>query len=148
MRYHLYETNEERVPLAGEVEIMRNYIALMQLRLSDNVSVETSFEMEDPQTLIAPLLFIPLIENSFKHGVNPSENSRIVIRLEEKNHLVTFETHNTNFPQHYENDANRESNGIGLENLQKRLSLIYPGKHVFVKDFVDNLFHVKVAIWL
>lgn len=148
MRYHLYETNEERVPLAGEMEIMRNYVALMQLRLSANVVVETSFVIEDPQTQIAPLLFIPLIENSFKHGVNPSEDSRIAIRLEEKNHLVTFETYNTNSPQHYQNDANRGSNGIGMENLQKRLALIYPGKHVFVKDFVGNLFHVKVSIQL
>jgi len=148
MRYHLYETNEERVSLSGEIEIMKNYINLMKLRLTSNTEVESIFQVENPQTLVAPLLFIPLIENSFKHGVNPNEKSQIRISLIEKNQLITFESYNEDFPQKYTNDNNIENNGIGLENLQKRLLLIYPEKHTFIKEYVNNKFHVKVMIQL
>ncbi|HPQ35668.1 MAG TPA: histidine kinase [Tenuifilaceae bacterium] len=148
MRYHLYETNDEQVSLSGEVEIMENYITLMQLRLSDNVEVEKVFSVENPQARIAPLLFIPLIENSFKHGVSPEEQSSIIIHLEEKSNRLTFETYNTNFPQTYEDDKERGENGIGLENLRKRLLLIYPNKHSFSREYENGKFHVKVVVEL
>lgn len=144
MRYHLYETNEDRVALTSEVEFLKSYIALMEIRLSSSAEVETSFSIENKETTIAPILFIPLVENAFKHGINPNEKSVIKISLKESEHIVSFETLNTNFPQKYQTD--KEAYGIGLENFQKRLSLIYPGKFIFIKDFIDNLFHVKVVI--
>jgi len=148
MRYMLYETDEERVSLNGEVEIMKNYIALMQLRLSNNVKVDTLFELENPSATIAPILFIPLVENSFKHGTSSTEDSEIKIFMQEKNRILTFETYNTNFPQKYENDDQNGNKGIGLENLQKRLSLIYPGKYSFTRGYENKMFHVKVVLQL
>ncbi|MGE0076811.1 MAG: sensor histidine kinase [Bacteroidales bacterium] len=148
MRYHLYETNEDSVALEGEIEFIKSYIDLMKLRFSSTIEVITDFSIENSNVRIAPLLFIPLIENAFKHGVNPLEKSIIKISLQEKNRIVSFESFNTDFPQKYQTDKEEEANGIGLENIQKRLSLIYPGKFIFVKNFVDELFHVKLVIQL
>lgn len=148
MRYHLYETNEELVPLAGEVEVMSNYIELTKLRLMATVEIDTSFSVENPQSKVAPLLFLPLIENSFKHGVSLTYKSTIRIHLEEKNNLLKFETINTNYPQTYENDKDRGSYGIGLENLQKRLLLIYPNRHTFETNQDSGTFYIKVEIEL
>ncbi len=148
MRYHLYETNEDKVLLNGEVEFMKSYIALMKLRLSANTEVYSSFSVQDLEVSVAPLLFIPIIENAFKHGISPNEKSIIKITLEEKNHILSFESFNSNFPQKYETDKGGDANGIGLDNIQKRLSLIYPGRYILVKDVVDGLFHIKVVIQL
>ncbi len=148
MRYHLYETNEDKVLLNGEVEFMKSYIALMKLRLSANAEVYSSFSVQSLEVSVAPLLFIPIIENAFKHGISPNEKSIIKITLEEKNHVLSFESFNSNFPQKYETDKGGDANGIGLDNIQKRLSLIYPGRYILVKDVVDGLFHIKVVIQL
>lgn len=148
MRYHLYETNEDKVSIDGEIEFMKSYVELMKLRFTSNVDVNCEFQIENHEVSIAPLLFIPLIENAFKHGVNPLEKSIIKISLQEKNHIISFESFNSNFPQKYQTDTERDANGIGLENIQKRLSLIYPGKFIFIRNCVDDLFHVKVVIQL
>ena len=120
----------------------------MQLRLASNVTVESQFTIENSASVIAPLLFIPLVENSFKHGTSPVEKSIIKIELVEKNSILTFETFNTNFPQNKNSINNNERNGIGLENLKKRLLLIYPKDHLFTQEIVDGMFHVKVVIKL
>jgi sensor histidine kinase YesM len=148
MRYHLYETNEEYVFLAGEVEAMNNYIALMKLRLTSSVEIETLFLIENSQIKIAPLLFIPLIENAFKHGISSTSKSTIKILFEEKNNFVNFETINTNAPQTLVIDKEKEANGIGLENLQKRLLIIYPKRHTFETRIEDDIFRIKVTIEL
>jgi len=145
MRYHLYETNEELVPLSGEVEFLKNYIALMKIRVTSNVTIETEYNIENPTTLIAPLLFIPLVENSFKHGVSPVEESTIKLTMVEQNKILSFEIVNTNFPQ--KTNGLNES-GIGLDNIIKRLALIYPEKHNFVKGYKNNHFFIKVVIQL
>ncbi|HUW07906.1 MAG TPA: sensor histidine kinase [Williamwhitmania sp.] len=145
MRYHLYETNTELVSLSGEVEFLKSYIALMQLRTTDNVSVESQFNVENQSTQIAPLLFISLVENAFKHGVNPVSPSFIRVEMVEHSQIVSFETWNTNFPSKELNDQNA---GIGMENLRKRLLLIYPGRHNFQQTLEKDVFHVKVVIQL
>lgn len=145
MRYHLYETNEERVPLSGEVGFLKNYINLMKIRVAHNVTIESDFLIENPTAQIAPLLFISLIENSFKHGVSPTDESYIMITMIEQNKILSFEILNTDYPQPSKgvNDT-----GIGLENLKNRLALIYPEKHNFVQDYKNKLYHVKVVIQL
>lgn len=145
MRYHLYETNAETVPLSGEVDFLKSYIALMQLRTTDNVSVDSQFSVESQSAQIAPLLFISLVENAFKHGVSPVDPSIIRIKMVEQNQIVSFETWNTNFPSKELNDQNT---GIGMENLRKRLLLIYPGRHSFQQSVEKDMFYVKVVIQL
>ena len=145
MRYHLYETNEEKVPLSGEVDFLNSYIALMKIRVSPNVNVESDFVIENPTVQIAPLLFISLVENAFKHGVSPIEESSISIVMHEENKILSFEVTNTDHPQESK-DLNES--GIGLENLKKRLELIYPEKHNFVQGYMNSLYHVKVVVQL
>lgn len=145
MRYHLYETNEELVALSGEVEFLINYIALMKIRMNPNVIIETDFIVENPTAKIAPLLFISLIENAFKHGVSPVDESYIRITLLEQNKILSFEILNTDHPQ--KTDGYEET-GIGLENLKKRLTLIYPKKHNFIQDYKSKYFRVNVTIQL
>ena len=70
LRYAIYKTNRPMVPINGEVEFMRNYISLMQLRCNEKTTVTTRFDIADPQLEIAPLLFVSLVENAFKHGVS------------------------------------------------------------------------------
>ncbi len=145
MRYHLYETNEEKVLLSAEVDFLKNYIDLMRIRMNPNVNIETDFSIENPTAQIAPLLFISLVENSFKHGVSPTEESFIKILMTEKNRILSFIIMNTDFPQ--QKDGPRES-GIGFENLKKRLALIYPNKHVLSQSYKSKYFHVNVTIQL
>jgi two-component sensor histidine kinase len=145
MRYHLYETNEETVPLSEEVEFLKNYIALMKIRMTPNVTIETDFTIDNPTTRIAPLLFISLVENSFKHGVSPIENSFIKITMVEHDQILAFEIFNTDYHQKTEGI---EETGIGLENLRKRLALIYPEKHNFVYGYESKHFQVKVILQL
>ena len=86
LRYVLYDNQQTYVPLCKEVDFIRNYIELMRIRLSSNVKMTTQFDIQpDSQTLIAPLIFISLIENAFKHGISPTETSFISIRISESN---------------------------------------------------------------
>jgi len=145
MRYHLYETNEEFVPLQGEVDFLKNYIALMKIRMTSKVTIESDFEIDNPTTQIAPLLFISLVENAFKHGVSPIEDSYIKITMVEHNQILSFEILNTDYHQ---KSKEKGESGIGLENVKKRLELIYPERHNFTHDKKTQHFHVKVIIQL
>lgn len=127
LRYVLYENQTDFVPLYKEVEFIQNYIELMRIRLSDNVKVETEFRMVPGSvTPVAPLLFISLIENAFKHGTSPQEPSYIRILLEEERGTVICRIENSNFPKS-END--KSGSGIGLEQVRARLEHLYPGKY-------------------
>jgi len=128
MRYLLYESNAEKVELKREIEFLERYIELMNLRSSDNVTVKSNFSNVPASVKIAPLLFISLIENAFKHGVSATEESEIEIELKEENGIVNFYSKNKNFSK---SDDDKSGSGIGLENLRKRLELIYPGKYIF-----------------
>ncbi|WP_155596451.1 histidine kinase [Maribacter stanieri] len=143
MRYLLYETSTELVPLSKEIEFMRKYIDLMNLRLTDKTTVESSFPISEPQTKIAPLLFISLIENAFKHGVSASKESVISIDMITNENVVIFKIENYNFPKQI-ND--KSGSGIGLPNLKKRLELLYPGKHLFQQEIKNGIYSVYLKI--
>lgn len=126
MRYLLYESNEKFVPLSREIEFMHHYIDLMKLRINNNVQVAYKFPNESSSYQIAPLLFISLIENSFKHGISLNKPSEIVMTMSISQGKLVFIIVNTAFPK---KDNDRSGSGIGLENLAKRLRLLYPGSH-------------------
>lgn len=140
MRYLLYESNERFVSLNKEIQFMHNYIDLMTLRVSNNVSVKYQFPKDVAGHVVAPLLFISLIENSFKHGVSTSNPSAIEMSLEVSNSTVVFKTKNTLFPK---DDKDRSGSGIGLENLRKRLALLYPNQHT-LEMHTDKMFYNTV----
>ena len=134
MRYMLYETSEESIALTKEIDFMKKYIELMKLRVSDKTVVNYSFPSAETGIKIAPLLFISLIENAFKHGVSASKASTIDINMTCDNQTVLFTIENHNFPKKTED---KSGSGIGLPNIKKRLELLYPNKNSF-KTFVKE----------
>ena len=143
MRYMLYETNMELVSLSKEIDFMKKYIALMKLRVSDKTAVNFNFPSEETGIKIAPLLFISLIENAFKHGVSASKESKIEINMMCNHKTVVFYIENDNFPKKTED---KSGSGIGLQNLEKRLQLLYPNKHSFKTSVKDERFLVYLEI--
>jgi len=144
LRYAMYETNKKMVPIGGEVEFMRNYIELMKLRCNEKTEVKTTFDIQK-DVEIAPLLFISLVENAFKHGVSSSRDSMIDIHLEQKDNYIVFTCDNTNYPK---DDADRSGSGIGLENTRRRLELMYHDRYEWEQALNGDIYHVKITIIL
>ncbi|NRR92835.1 histidine kinase [Winogradskyella undariae] len=143
MRYMLYDTNEESVALSKEIDFMAKYIDLMKLRVSDKTLVNYSFPVNETGIKIAPLLFISLIENAFKHGVSGSKESTIYINMVATGKTVLFTTENDNFPKKI-ND--KSGSGIGLPNIEKRIELLYPNKSKFTTQVKDHRFIARLEI--
>lgn len=143
MRYMLYETNVETILLSKEIDFMKKYIDLMKLRVSDKTVVDYSFPVKEIGIKIAPLLFISLIENAFKHGVSASKESLISIDMTCNENKVIFKIENSNFPKLTED---KSGSGIGLQNLVKRLELLYPNKHDFKTTLKADRFLVHLEI--
>ena len=144
LRYAMYETNKKTVPVGGEIDFMRNYISLMKLRCNEQTEVEVDFDVDNQQsTEIAPLLFISLIENAFKHGVSSSRPSSIHISLKNEDGQFVFCCDNTNYPK---DDADRSGSGIGLENTRRRLELMYNDRYTWEQTLADNVYHVKITL--
>lgn len=137
LRYVLYDNQQTYVPLCKEVDFIRNYIELMRIRLTSNVQMTTEFDIEpDSQTAIAPLIFISLIENAFKHGISPTEKSFISIHLSENDKEVTCVILNSNHPKN--NETDKSGSGVGLEQVSKRLEILYPGRYVWTKGVSED----------
>lgn len=127
LRYVLYDNQSMYVPLKKEIDFIKNYIELMRIRVSEDVTIETVFKIkENIQTPVAPLIFISLIENAFKHGISPTENSFIKINIEEDDNKIICNIQNSNHPK---NVTDKSGSGIGLEQVGKRLQLLYPGQY-------------------
>jgi hypothetical protein len=126
MRYLLYESDKGTATLADEIDFMNNYIDLMKLRMTDKVMLEISFPEKNTNISIPPLLFIPFIENAFKHGISYREKSFIKINMSVADKEITFSCNNS-ISNGKEETGNHS--GIGLENVSKRLNLLFPGRH-------------------
>lgn len=146
MRYLLYDSNERFVSLSKEIEFINSYIDLMTLRLSDHVQVYRKIAESPGKLQIAPLLFISLLENAFKHGVSASESSSVEITLSilPDNKLI-FIVKNTAFQK---NNNDLSGSGIGLKNLETRLTLLYPEAHSFHYQFQNNFFETNLTLQL
>ena len=123
--------------------LMRNYISLMKLRCNEKTEVKTTFDIQQ-DVEIAPLLFISLIENAFKHGVSSNRSSMIDIHLEQKGNNIVFTCDNTNYPK---DDGDRSGSGIGIENTKRRLELIYHDRYTWEQSIsTDNIYSVLITI--
>jgi len=146
LNYIIYECQGEQVRLEKEMEFLGNYIALERVRIDESVQVDLKMDVSDTSMLIAPLLFVPLVENAFKHGANiSSENPFIDIRLKQENDDLVFKC--TNLRDNFEEEG-QSVGGIGLENVRKRLELIYPGQHHFKITDDGHQFSVDLRITL
>ena len=144
LRYAMYETNKPKVPISGEVEFMKNYIELMKLRCNEMTKVNAQCTIHNAQLEIAPLLFISLIENAFKHGMNSSAPAKINISLTQEEDNLVFVCDNTNNPKP---TKDRSGSGIGLENTRRRLELLYPGRYQWEQTVTpENIYHVRITL--
>jgi len=145
MRYLLYESENGKTQLTHEINFMTHYIDLMKLRLSNKVKLEVDLPEEGTQLSIPPLLFIPFVENAFKHGISYREKSFISISMKTENKRITFSCDNS-IGHSTEKETREKHSGIGLENVKKRLNLLFPGKHVLKIESVEKTFHVNLEI--
>jgi two-component system, LytTR family, sensor kinase len=127
MRYVLYETKEGTVQLSQEMAFLQDYIQLMQLRLTDKVQIEFEKPNSAQEVAIAPMLLLPFLENSFKHGISATQPSKIRIAVTLQNTTLRAEIRNTLFAE--KGLTLDESNGIGLINTRRRLDLLYPNSY-------------------
>lgn len=145
MRYMLYECNEVKVPLEKEIKYLKNYLELEKLRQGNNFNIQFDIDGESGDKLIAPLVFIPFLENSFKHGVNNQIKSGFVnIDMELSNDRVKMEIENSKVTTIESQHTSKKSGGIGLTNVKRRLKLIYPNKHKI--DIINKANSFKVLL--
>lgn len=138
LRYILYENNGRFIGIDKELNFLRNYIELMRLRLPKNFDVQFVCDISKTSGLqVAPLLYISLIENAFKHGISPTEDGFIHIHFDanEQNGEIICDIKNSNYPK-TRND--KSGNGIGLEQVQRRLDILYPQRYVWTKTIEDD----------
>lgn len=132
LRYMLYETDNSRFPVTKEIEYLKNYIELQQLRFGEDVIVELDIQNLQPQCTVEPMLLIPFVENAFKHGVGMVIEPFIKIFLEVRNERLTFRVSNNYNSENLSKDKN---SGIGLNNVKNRLDLLYKREHeLSIKD--------------
>ncbi len=125
LRYMLYENLTPFVPIEKEVDFLRQYVDLMRLRLPEHVKVSFTADVKSGEEIVvAPLIFISLVENAFKHGVCPNKDSFITISLKADGKSIEFATLNSNHPKTADDKA---GSGIGLPQTHSRLQLSYPG---------------------
>lgn len=144
LRYVLYESSQPFVSLDKELDFIRNYVELMHIRLPEHVELKTRISCTTPDIPIAPLLFISLIENAFKHGVSNNKPSFIDLDIHQQGDLVVCTIRNSYFPKDAERD--KSGSGIGIRNLQKRLALLYPNKHILSLDQDDGNYYSMLEL--
>lgn len=143
LRYALYDSENQTVPIEGEIEFMQNYVNLMALRCAEGTSVSCELDGGHGGIRIAPLLFISLIENAFKHGVNARKESMVQIRMKPDGRDLVFQCWNTLFPKP---ESEHIGSGIGLENMKRRLDIIYPGAYEYECREEDGLYKASVRL--
>jgi len=145
MRYMIYDSNAERVPLNKEIAYLEDCITLNKLRYADNeVKVKFDYPAQPGNVTIAPMLFIPFVENAFKHGVAIGQTSGIDIAIVISDQQVKFICVNTKYSAIKKMED--EKSGIGLENVKRRLDLLYPGKHSLQFNEDDWKYIVQLEI--
>lgn len=145
LRYMLYECNEKEVPLENEVAILKKYVELEKLRYGNRIDVSFSADGDMKENLIAPLLLIPFVENSFKHGVSEQIGKCWVnLHLHAEGNYFSFNLSNS----FVDGNVKSITGGIGLRNIKKRLELIYPGKYELTLNEQADMFAVRLQLQL
>lgn len=143
MRYSIYEGLKDAVTLQQEIDFISNFIALHTMRYHKDIDVQFDVAVENKTLNIKPLLFIILIENAFKHGVEVlRKNAFVHISIAANANKVTLTIENN-----FDTEMIGES-GIGLENLKRRLQLVYPKKHTLENSINTNIYSTKLTIHL
>jgi two-component system, LytTR family, sensor kinase len=144
LRYMIYETNTDFVPLEKEVEYLRRYVSLQQLRYKKKDYVRTDFVAVNKDWMVAPLLFLPFVENAFKYSCDSQVMPVIDIRMDLENDTLTFLCENRFDPDKIATPG--LNGGVGLENVKRRLALLYPQKHVLHITKIQPIFRVELTL--
>ena len=143
MRYVLSDTKQHLVPLEKEVQFIQHFIDLQKVRLTDKIKINFTVTGNVEGKQVAPLIFIPFVENAFKYGISTKEASEINISIDCTENQVIFTSDNRVLAT----DTNSENNnGIGLQNTKRRLEISYPGKHQLTISKKDDHFNVELKI--
>ena len=148
MRYMLYDAANDYVPLEKEIEYLKNYIDLQRLRLPEKVDIQFEIIENQKGHQIQPMLFIPFVENAFKHGVSYLEDSKVQLKLVvEKNELHFSIWNNMNIRKDEQQHMKTEERaGFGLKNIQQRLEYLYPDEHELKINTEHGIF--SVDLWI
>ena len=145
MRYLLYESENDKTLLSKEIEFLESYIELMRLRYDETkLSIEIAYKANLQPVYVPSLLFLPLIENAFKHGINHRLKSFVNMKFDIENDKLVFSIINSNFPK--PQTTMSDASGIGLENIRKRLALIYDNDYILQINSDNEVFNVSLSI--
>jgi two-component system LytT family sensor kinase len=143
MRYMLYDSNSDFVPVVKEVEYLNSFIELQQLRITQKGFIEIKVLGSMENLTIAPMLLIPFVENAFKHGEKNHEPGVIIhLKLEPGKLFFTVE----NYLKHNNQAPMEESGGFGLQNIKRRLGLLYPDKHDLRINMSEDKYKIELTI--
>ncbi len=148
LRYVIYDSRADQLPLDDEIMQIRRFIELQRLRFSedDNMQIGLRVEGDTERRRVPPMLLAPFVENAFKHGTHPSQPWAINIRLSTSGHQLVFEVDNTVHAG--PGKELREESGIGLANVRRRLDLLYPGRHDLVIEHNRRFYRVRLILEL
>ncbi|MBO6516865.1 MAG: histidine kinase [Bacteroidia bacterium] len=148
LRYVLYDGSERWVSLEKEISYLQSYLDLEKIRNGDRLNLEFNIKGDPKTKQIAPMLFLTFLENSFKHGINQkAEGGFVKIDMDIEDKHLDFSIENSR-PKEKEKRLNGKSGGIGLENIKKRLALLYPDLHKLEIDDDGDNYRVKLNLSL
>ncbi|WP_460219147.1 sensor histidine kinase [Psychroserpens sp. MEBiC05023] len=131
LRFLLHDTSGETILISKEIEFIKNYIQLNKLRFDSNDPIDISFKVNSDidNVKIAPALLIPFVENAFKHGIDIYTESYIDISLTKEKNTLCFSCKNSLKPKQESTETMSKNSGIGLQNVKRRLAILYPNRH-------------------
>lgn len=144
LRYVIYESAKGEVPLSSEIVLIQNYIDLQRYRVDRSARVTFTTDVQNNSILISPMILLPLVENSFKYGIQGGLGGVLIeIQLQSAGGVVNFHIVNN---KSYEAPTERPSGGFGLKNIEERLRLIYRDRHIFEVTETEHQFTVRLQI--
>ena len=144
LRYQLYEANGERIPIEKEIDYLQDYVHLQQLRKDENYKVQFNCSPDVKNFSIEPLLLIPFVENAFKHISHKTDGTNFVkLDMSRSNGYFEFEVENSREKGVY---TTEQHGGIGMNNVKRRLELLYPGTHQLSIDDRNNTFKINLKL--
>jgi two-component sensor histidine kinase len=143
LRITLYQTSDKYIPVKEDIEILKKYAELEKLRLDENFDFRFDVDLENPDCQIAPLISMPLMENSIKHSIGPHGKNFAHISIRQQGDQITFEAVNSNNPR----KSKSASGGLGLATFIKRLELTYMDKYEYTVESNEKTYRCKLRIW-
>lgn len=147
LNFVIYETRNDFYPLSKEIQLLKYYIGLEKMRYGDSFSIDFEADDKDDGSCITPLILFTFLENSFKHGVSKTlQNPWVKIRLKSRVSEIFFEIENS-VPENPDNAGRDGNKGIGLENIRRRLTLLYPQMHKLITRRNGNSFYAGLTLY-